>query len=175
MTNVYFVANASRTAVKVGHTGWPLFRLQQLMNWSPEPLEILAHTPGSRLDEAFIHQMFDENRLHSEWFRLTPAMAEIAAAIKATGTFIFRPDPMPDRRTHVSNVRHVREQVFGLDRAAFATLLGLVKASVMHAENGEWVGAETAAKLLWIAHRKNIPLKTADLFRLKAAPLKAAA
>ena len=102
-SHVYFISPIGGGPVKIGYTLTnrrrnigPRCRLQQMMVWSPQPLELLATMPGARLCEAFFHHRFRRYRMHGEWFRSEPDVIEAVTIISKTGKFPGAPnDPPP--------------------------------------------------------------------------------
>lgn len=60
--------------VKIGCSICPGERLLRYLVWSPVPLTLIGAVPGNFQDEAATHQHFAAERLHHEWFRLTPRL-----------------------------------------------------------------------------------------------------
>lgn len=68
-TYVYFVRPIGLPGpVKIGWSQSPVGRLETLMSWSPFPLEIIGHVPGTMKDEGYLHRCFWQQRSHGEWF-----------------------------------------------------------------------------------------------------------
>jgi len=70
-------------AVKVGVTRNLPERLARLQSGSPLPLVVFAAIPGSFKLEKRVHEEWRRQRLHGEWFRLTPKMCSIIAAMES--------------------------------------------------------------------------------------------
>ena len=67
---IYFIANESDTAVKVGYTSSnPLSRLAGLQTGHHEKLRLIAVTEGDEAAERRLHSIFASDRLEGEWFR----------------------------------------------------------------------------------------------------------
>lgn len=84
-TFVYFVGPADGRLIKIGSTKMPQARLEQLMDWSPDKLAILASAPGNLYDEFALHGAFLSDLDHREWFRPSEKLLALIAAVKATG------------------------------------------------------------------------------------------
>jgi hypothetical protein len=82
---VYFIRPVAQPCgpVKIGCSGVPKARLQNLMDWSPSPLEIILTVPGDFRLEARIHSHFAEWRQHREWFSWSPEIASFIARLQA--------------------------------------------------------------------------------------------
>jgi hypothetical protein len=66
---IYFIRPVGEAGpVKIGCSTRPLSRLDQLMTWSPIPLEIAATCPGDYKLEARIHNALADCHSHREWF-----------------------------------------------------------------------------------------------------------
>jgi len=75
---VYFVAAPTARRVKIGFcSGDPRKRLYGLQTGSPEELYLVAHAPGSREDERYLHQCLSGFRDQGEWFRYQGEVAHI--------------------------------------------------------------------------------------------------
>ena len=66
---VYMFYSAGR--VKIGTSIDPVRRLDALNNSSPSPVQLIWIGFGDRRREELLHQMFDVDRLHGEWFNLS--------------------------------------------------------------------------------------------------------
>lgn len=72
---VYVMVNHANGFYKIGFSSRPKFREETLA--SQEPLiELLATTPGTKGDEAALHEEFAAKRLRGEWFTLTEVDVE---------------------------------------------------------------------------------------------------
>lgn len=78
-SSVYFAESAGR--VKIGWSKKVATRIAQLQTGCPEPIRLLATTPGGLGLERRLHQQFAAARVNGEWFELTP---ELRAHIEAT-------------------------------------------------------------------------------------------
>jgi hypothetical protein len=80
--NVYFIKPIGMDGpIKIGFSQNPKHRLEQLMVWSPFPLEIAAAMPGTWHDEQELHKRFASTRLHKEWFSASPELLEYIATV----------------------------------------------------------------------------------------------
>src|SRR5262245_50323298 len=66
---VYFIGEEKRGPVKIGMSGAPELRLQNLQSSYPYPLAILAQFPGGEEEEEAMHKLFRPFRLQGEWFK----------------------------------------------------------------------------------------------------------
>lgn len=72
---VYFVAQTTTpTLVKIGQTDDLGSRLQQIAASFEDGVDLLATAPGGRETEAFLHHLFDPERVEGEWFTRTKAL-----------------------------------------------------------------------------------------------------
>lgn len=79
---VYFVADRTQNAVKIGYSASPQARLSNLQTSTPSKLELLAVIEGDLQTERHLHKRFADYRLTGEWFSLTPELATFIAGIK---------------------------------------------------------------------------------------------
>lgn len=84
-TYIYFIAPIGGGPIKIGCSACPPNRLDQLMAWSPYPLEILATAPGTMNDERAIHSAFLKHWAQREWFRSAPEIYALINEVRATG------------------------------------------------------------------------------------------
>lgn len=54
--------------IKIGCSTRPHQRIENFALWSPIPLELIGHVPGSMKDERYIQNCFAHLHLHHEWF-----------------------------------------------------------------------------------------------------------
>lgn len=95
---VYFIKPVGMNGpIKIGCSRLPEQRLESLTIWSPFPLEIAAAIPGSFRLEINIHDCFADDILHHEWFRATPRLLALIAALNR-GIPIERAIDLNDRR-----------------------------------------------------------------------------
>jgi hypothetical protein len=74
---VYYVTTAESGRVKIGFTrNNPAQRMKELETGSPFELCVIACEPGSERDERDLHNRFFRDRLHGEWFTLSPELKE---------------------------------------------------------------------------------------------------
>jgi hypothetical protein len=84
MNHVYFMKPIGLDGpIKIGCSHRPKDRLIVFMAWSPIPLEIIAHFPGTLQIEKKIHDCFADHHLHSEWFRASPKLIKAISLLKA--------------------------------------------------------------------------------------------
>jgi len=68
---IYYVACDATLRLKIGYTaGSPEKRIKSLQTGSPGQLRLISAHPGTREDEAALHQHFAAKRLHGEWFEM---------------------------------------------------------------------------------------------------------
>lgn len=65
---VYFIQARGGGPIKIGYSANPEKRLAALQTASPYDLAILAIRPGSRDDEAALHDRLSAHRLRGDWF-----------------------------------------------------------------------------------------------------------
>lgn len=82
-SSVYFAACGER--VKIGWSTKVSTRIAQLQTGSPDPIRLLATTPGGRKLERQLHERFAAARVAGEWFDLTPELRELIAATGVGG------------------------------------------------------------------------------------------
>jgi hypothetical protein len=82
--NIYFLTGAG--LIKIGCSVQPAERVRWSTGWSPVPVELLAHVPGTPDDERHLHTVFLPHRAHHEWFRPSPELLTLIEYAKRTGT-----------------------------------------------------------------------------------------
>lgn len=88
-TYVYFIADESNGAVKIGTcTGDPFRRLRTLQTGHPAALELLFYLKGGRDLERELHQRFAGLRRRGEWFTRGPEIDQYAVQMAQEGKFI---------------------------------------------------------------------------------------
>lgn len=79
---VYFIGGEF-DLVKIGFTEGPAeVRLSNLQTGSPVVLSVLADGDGQKSDEADLHRVFQAERAHGEWFRISPRLGRLIAYVK---------------------------------------------------------------------------------------------
>ena len=68
MSQVYFLLASSVNLVKIGRSGDPDTRFEQLRLLSPVPLEVIGIIEGGSAVEADLHKRFNHLHSHGEWF-----------------------------------------------------------------------------------------------------------
>lgn len=92
---VYFIRPVGALGpVKIGCSRSPPMRLEQLAEWSPVPLEVVARMSGDFTIEGRLHRKFQHDFMHHEWFRWSAELEEVIASVRA-GT--FDTSTLPDR------------------------------------------------------------------------------
>lgn len=82
--------------VKIGSSDKPERRLREYFVWSPYPLEIAATIDGGLDLERRFHSLFRADRTHHEWFRASPELSAVIAAIRDGR---FNTDALPVARS----------------------------------------------------------------------------
>jgi hypothetical protein len=110
---VYFLQPVGGGPIKIGHSKHPLTRLQDVMRWSPTPLEVLAEIEGTMALERWLHRKLAAYRMHFEWFRPQAPVLEVVQQAIA-GEIVGAP-------------RHLRCSVHGyrFDLGRFLRALGV--------------------------------------------------
>jgi hypothetical protein len=87
--------------VKIGFTNEPTVRLIQARISCPVPLFMAAALEGTARDERDLQRRFASSRVHGEWFRVTPEIADWmrSHAIEPTVTRRFPAAANVGRRT----------------------------------------------------------------------------
>lgn len=75
---VYFVYAEKCGMIKIGVTGDLRQRLADLQIGSPERLVILSHVRGNYHVEQYLHGIFERERSHGEWFRVSDRLIQAA-------------------------------------------------------------------------------------------------
>lgn len=103
MRTVYFIRPiGAEGPVKIGVSVTPWLRLEEMMRWSPLPLEIVATIKGGHDVEVQFHAKFKRLHSHKEWFRADPELSTTIAAIQA-GVFDIASLPPGEYVTHARN------------------------------------------------------------------------
>lgn len=84
--HIYFAQCGAK--VKIGCSIDPTRRIEQVGEWMPEPLVLLATMPGNFNLEAAIHTTFDAEWSHGEWFVLSERILDFIDRVK-------RREPLP--------------------------------------------------------------------------------
>lgn len=95
--SVYFISDGD--TIKIGWSGAPLSRLNELQGANSKPLNLLGSIRGSIEDEQAIHRMFRDLHIRGEWFR--SARHLLAFIEDVTGrTIIKRPEQLYIHQVH---------------------------------------------------------------------------
>lgn len=78
---VYFVQGKKTRLVKIGFSTNADRRLDDLQSGSPDTLRMLGMAPGSRLAERRLHEVFQDHRVHGEWFKPSSELLSLAASL----------------------------------------------------------------------------------------------
>ena len=76
---VYFIQADCGGPIKIGVSACADSRLDQLQQYSPFPLRVLATMPGGFKKERQLHARFAAHRLHGEWFEAVPELLTFIA------------------------------------------------------------------------------------------------
>ncbi len=114
---VYFIQEGADGPIKIGFTtGDPSGRLSALQTGNPNPLRIVAATPGTMEDERRWHERFAHLRMLGEWF--LPADDLLEAMPESVG-----PTEDNSERTRLD---------CGLDRTALQDIADFIEAQRLH-------------------------------------------
>lgn len=81
---VYFIRPVGLEGpVKIGVSTMSWLRLEELMRWSPLPLEVVATLDGGGNLELRFHAKFKHLHSHKEWFKPDPELSATIADIQA--------------------------------------------------------------------------------------------
>ena len=85
--HVYFVETADGQHVKIGFSTRPRKRFSEFGTLRPSTfvIRLLGSIPGSRKTERLLHEKFASARDNGEWFRKTPELAALIAALVGEG------------------------------------------------------------------------------------------
>ncbi|MFD2206609.1 GIY-YIG nuclease family protein [Kiloniella antarctica] len=100
MSFVYFIAPVNGGPIRIGRTTKVDNRLKGLMNMSPVELELIGVVSGGPYVEYWLHEYFAKDRLHSEWFKPSKQLLEIAEDARAE----VRNRLIPDEPTSTSRI-----------------------------------------------------------------------
>lgn len=78
---VYFLEAEGTDLVKIGYATNAARRLSGHAAACPVPLKVLGTTLGGRSKEAEFHELLSDYRHHGEWFRKSPFLETIVAAL----------------------------------------------------------------------------------------------
>ena len=73
--------------IKIGYSEKPNKRIQSLRTSCPIPIKLLGVRTGNRLDEASLHNAFQNDRIHGEWYKPSKDLLD---TIKATAITIYK-------------------------------------------------------------------------------------
>lgn len=78
---VYFAQAGDGGHVKIGYTGFPTERYQELQTDNSLRVTIIASFPGSKVEEKALHVRFNAHRIRGEWFHPVPELLETARVL----------------------------------------------------------------------------------------------
>ena len=134
--------------IKIGHSNMPEWRFNKIASDAPGPCVLLGFWPGSRVDEAAIHERFRDVRIYREWFASTEALrAFIGSAAPPPVVPQQQPDPTfaltfspttahEAREITGEDVKRMRVRL-GWTQGRLATYLGVCQPTVFRIENGQ--------------------------------------
>jgi hypothetical protein len=73
---VYFARAVTTGMIKIGFSSNPWARISELQTGSADVLELASVVPGTREDEAALHERFKPHRVNREWFSPAPELVE---------------------------------------------------------------------------------------------------
>lgn len=86
MKQVYFLRPVGQSGpIKIGCSATPAKRLRTIEIWSPLLLELVASAPGEHRHEWALHQQFAKQRLHGEWFSISPELSALINHVAENG------------------------------------------------------------------------------------------
>ncbi len=68
---IYFILDVVDGLIKIGFTTNIRLRLRKLRSQTPNTLKLLGTIPGTRRDEARLHDRFYSKRIWGEWFDIS--------------------------------------------------------------------------------------------------------
>lgn len=99
---VYFIGahdpNGTIAATKIGFSSRPAKRLAELQTASSRPLTLRGFIPGTKEDEAWLHECFAHRRLTGEWFGSDPELERMVIDAR-------RFDFLPSYAAHADRVQ----------------------------------------------------------------------
>lgn len=79
---VYFVAAERSRLIKIGFASDIKNRFLSLSRSGPEPLRLVAIMPGTITAERQLHRRYSVERLHGEWFSITPRIVKFVNLLR---------------------------------------------------------------------------------------------
>lgn len=97
----YIYAIRGGDFIKIGYSRQPMRRLHSLGTGSPDRLDLIGFVPGTKIDEAAIHQRLAPHCHRAEWFRAEGAVLDFIKGLKRPRDFLFldRLDRRKGKRT----------------------------------------------------------------------------
>lgn len=84
LQRIYFIKPIGMNGpIKIGRSESTDRRLDDLMAWSPFPLEIIVEIPSLPRLEGRIQSTFEQHHLHREWFTAAPEILSLIEKLKA--------------------------------------------------------------------------------------------
>lgn len=80
LCRIYFIEAPALGLIKIGYTLRVPERFTAMLTMSPVPLSLLADMAGGPQQEAQLHDRFERDRAHGEWFHSSPELRAIIAA-----------------------------------------------------------------------------------------------
>jgi hypothetical protein len=156
---VYFIKPVGLDGpIKIGFSNNPEMRLETLTGWSPWPLEIIGRVPGDGTDETFLHECFNAQHSHREWFRSSPSLRLIIDEIVSAGSIAPARAKLTPTRGRAGRSENFRK--YQRPPASFIACGQCLKLSHVRRQHGseiptaefpDWICIETGLNLSGIA------------------------
>lgn len=122
MTFVYFIKPIGHEGpIKIGQAQDPSRRFQDLDQWAPWPLELLATIEGDRHLERRFHHYFRDLHQRREWFRVSNELQAVVREV-AEGTFDTSILPEPRNLPRRPRDNSYATKAWGYRRSVIARL-----------------------------------------------------
>lgn len=79
---VYFIGDEKLKTVKIGYSKNPWARVKDLQTGRPAKLSVVATLKTTEVSETQVHDLFADEREAGEWFRVSPRIRSVIAAIR---------------------------------------------------------------------------------------------
>ena len=163
--HVYFIHPVGGGPIKIGCAKHPEGRLSALHSTSPYPLEFIARVPGGFFEETCLHQMFADERVHSEWFtpshRLVSYIAKVAACGRLHGLPIIKANGGDKWIKH--RLRDVRRRL-GLSVRDYADGYGASPSLIHEHERNDRISQRILARHYFFAQSIDPSISIDDLY-----------